>query len=61
MDIVDSDIRQRGAELGVVERIIGASCGEDLALLLEGEVCPSVGGVDILLVQLEALVVRYGT
>ncbi len=59
MDLRNLDVRQRIDQLGVIETVVRPSCLQDLRLLLEREVSVGVGGVDVLLIHIQDLIMGY--
>lgn len=61
VDLVNRDVRKSRHQLGVVEGVVGTTSLEDLGLLIDSKVLPSVSGVDDLLVEAKHLIVRNST
>ena len=57
----DNSFRHVLEELGGVELVVGSGGGNDLGLFLDGEILVFVGGIDVLCVQIQDLVVRNDT
>ena len=58
-DIVDDDsLGHVPEELGGVELVVGSGCRNDLGLFLNGKVLVRVGGINVLFVEVQNLVVR---